>query len=142
MCCIIAVVTTTDLSLSVVYISLLLVMSFLSVVGNILVVVSKQWDQTAQIDGIQLCSKADNTAQTLLKQMACSCVHVPEFAKGNKCDSVKPGGVGKENCISEKPLSANKATRSLSSQLNRAFFILSCILFVFISCLMLALIRM
>uniref|UniRef100_A0A0B7A008 Neurotransmitter-gated ion-channel ligand-binding domain-containing protein n=2 Tax=Arion vulgaris TaxID=1028688 RepID=A0A0B7A008_9EUPU len=139
--------TSDTISLLVIYVSALLVMSFLSVVGNILVVTIKCSDESDERKHIQARSLENilgqhNTAAVLYKNK-------PESNNKLTHSLLDTNNCNTSPCIfctkafdsaqlKDKPQSSN----SRANKLNKYFMIISCVAFVLISCFMVVLTSM
>lgn len=121
-------------------------MSFLSVVGNILVVAVQSWDVSVKPDHTHVCgtktSKQQPTTETAAdtNKLEIKSNDGRGFTEGEMVDSIHSASIRKLPTVSDKRKHTHKATRTIANKLNMAFFAISCITFVFISSLMCALI--
>ncbi|CAG5115739.1 unnamed protein product, partial [Candidula unifasciata] len=129
-----------NVSLLFIYISLLLLMSFLSVVGNILVVTTKCWNVGTPEDCIGLCRDVKNISEPPTTKDICGCSSPQYLTQENNIDSIQPEGGEKRKFVSENRESTYKSVSSFALKSNRVFLFVSCFLYVFITCLMFALI--
>lgn len=115
-------------------------MSFLSVVGNILVVAVQSWDVSVKPDHTHVCGTKTSKQQPTTETAADTSNDGRGFTEGEMVDSIHSASIRKLPTVSDKRKHTHKATRTIANKLNMAFFAISCITFVFISSLMCALI--